>query len=116
MPPPNNSVTIRVGTAIILALFAIWWSVAFSWLSHLSRCDSVMPEMQALAKGGHQKRRMQTALALDLSRVTGCRARRYPPVSAARLEWTGPSSSRHHAPLDAQMTLNVPHAFREQQL
>jgi hypothetical protein len=33
MPPPNNSVTIRVGTAIILALFAMWWSVAFNSLS-----------------------------------------------------------------------------------
>jgi hypothetical protein len=30
MPPPNSSVAIRVGTTIISALFALWWSVAFS--------------------------------------------------------------------------------------
>ncbi|KAJ7831766.1 hypothetical protein B0H14DRAFT_2804213 [Mycena olivaceomarginata] len=37
MPPPNNSVAIRVGTTIILALFALWWSVAFSSVFLVSR-------------------------------------------------------------------------------
>ncbi|KAJ7823048.1 hypothetical protein B0H14DRAFT_2686779, partial [Mycena olivaceomarginata] len=37
MPPPNNSVAIRVGTTIISALFALWWSVAFSSVFLVSR-------------------------------------------------------------------------------
>ncbi|KAJ7813794.1 hypothetical protein B0H14DRAFT_2852002 [Mycena olivaceomarginata] len=37
MPPPNNSVAIRVVTTIILALFALWWSVAFSSVFLVSR-------------------------------------------------------------------------------
>ncbi|KAJ7796059.1 hypothetical protein B0H14DRAFT_2916760 [Mycena olivaceomarginata] len=115
MPPPNNSVTIRVGTAIILALFAIWWSVAFSWLSHLSRCDSVMPEMQALAKAASKKENANGP-GIRLSRVQDAARAAILPFPQPASNGPGPSSSRHHAPLDAQMTLNVPHAFREQQL
>ncbi|KAJ7793530.1 hypothetical protein B0H14DRAFT_2926321 [Mycena olivaceomarginata] len=37
MPPPNNSVVIRVGTTIISALFALWWSVVFSSVLLVSR-------------------------------------------------------------------------------
>ncbi|KAJ7721951.1 ribonuclease H-like domain-containing protein [Mycena maculata] len=89
------------------------------WLSHLSRCDSVPPELQALAKAASKKENANGP-GIRLSRVQdAARAATILPSPHPRLTLNGPGLSRHHAPpssiLNARMTLDVPHAICEPQ-
>ncbi|KAJ7758153.1 ribonuclease H-like domain-containing protein [Mycena maculata] len=89
------------------------------WLSHLSRCDSVPPELQALTKAASKKENANGP-GIRLSRVQdAARAATILPSPHPRLTLNGPGPSRHHAPpssiLNARMTLDVPHAICEPQ-
>ncbi|KAJ7784007.1 hypothetical protein B0H14DRAFT_2959365 [Mycena olivaceomarginata] len=82
MPPPNNSVVIRVGTTIISALFALWWSVVFSSVLLVSRhfflfvlCFFLLPHVDRLSTFffhclGHL---LDDRGSLDLDRVRSLR-------------------------------------------
>ncbi|KAJ6628811.1 hypothetical protein B0H10DRAFT_2259901 [Mycena sp. CBHHK59/15] len=90
------------------------------WLSHLSRCHSVTPEVQALAKAAAKKENPNGPnIRLSCVQDAACNIMLSLPQSDSNIH--GPS--RHHASslttlIDAmaRMTLNVPHALREQHL
>ncbi|KAJ7258558.1 ribonuclease H-like domain-containing protein [Mycena rebaudengoi] len=90
------------------------------WLSHLSRCHNVMPEVQALAKAAAKKEN-SNGPNIRLSRIQD--AARNVILSIPQSDSNIPGPSRHHASslttlvdATARMTLNVPHALREQHL
>lgn len=90
------------------------------WLSHLSRCHSVTPEVQALAKAAAKKEN-SNGPNIRLSRVQD--AARNVTLSLPQSDPNIPGLSRHHAnslttliDATARTTLNVPHALREQHL